>query len=152
MPCEKHLVGKPALSKTASVSRTQGRSTVTDLVAKARSRYRRLSAAEAHATAQEGAIVVDTRCREALDADGRIPGALHVPLSVLPWRADPDSMHRDERIARIDARLVLVCAHGYSSSLAVASLLDMGFSAVTDIEGGFEAWIRSGLPVTQAEV
>ncbi|MDQ3407328.1 MAG: rhodanese-like domain-containing protein [Chloroflexota bacterium] len=127
------------------------RRTITDLVARARSRYRRLSPTEAHAEARNGAIVVDTRCREALDADGRIPGALHVPLSVLPWRVDPDSVHRDERIARLDARLVLVCAHGYSSSLAVASLLDLGFSAVTDIDGGFEAWSDAGLPVTLAE-
>lgn len=133
------------------MSGTDGRSTITDRLAQARARYRRLSAAEAHAEAGTGAIVVDTRCREALDADGRIPGALHVPLSVLPWRVDPDSPHRDERIARLDARLVLVCAHGFSSSLAVASLLDLGFSAVTDIEGGFEAWSGSGLPVTRAD-
>lgn len=133
------------------MSRTDGRSTVTDLVAKARLRYRRLSPADAHAEAGSGAILVDTRCGEALDADGRVPGALHVPLSVLPWRVDPDSPHRDERIARLDARLVLICAHGFSSSLAVASLLDLGFTAVTDIEGGFEAWSGSGLPVTRAD-
>jgi len=106
---------------------------------------------EAHTAARDGAIVVDTRCREALDGDGRIPGALHVPLSVLPWRADPDSPHRDERIARLDARLILVCAHGFSSSMAVASLLDLGFSQVTDIDGGFEAWSVAGLPVTHAD-
>ncbi len=112
---------------------------------------RRLSPVEADTAARDGAIVVDTRCREALDGDGRIPGALHVPLSVLPWRADPDSPHRDERIARVDARLILVCAHGFSSSLAVASLLDLGFSQVTDIDGGFEAWSDAGLPVARTD-
>ncbi len=120
-------------------------------MAKARSRYRRLSPAEAYAEAGNGAMVVDTRCREALDADGRIPGAVHVPLSVLPWRFDPDSPHRDGRIARLDARLILVCAHGFSSSLAVASLLDLGFTAATDIEGGFEAWSGSSLPVARPD-
>ncbi|CAN5765326.1 rhodanese-like domain-containing protein [soil metagenome] len=127
------------------------RRSIGDLLAKARSRYRRLSPLEAQAAARDGAVVVDTRCREALDSDGRIPGALHVPLSVLPWRADPDSPHRDERIARLDARLILVCSHGFSSSLAVASLLDLGFSEATDIDGGFEAWRDAGLPVTSAD-
>ncbi len=127
------------------------RRSIGDLLAKARSRYRRLSPLEAQTAARGGAVVVDTRCRESLDSDGRIPGALHVPLSVLPWRADPDSPHRDERIARLDARLILVCSHGFSSSLAVASLLDLGFSEATDIEGGFEAWRDAGLPVTSAD-
>jgi rhodanese-related sulfurtransferase len=43
-------------------------------------------------------------------------------------------------------RLVLVCAQGYSSSLAAASLVDLGVDAA-DLEGGFEGWVAEGLPV-----
>jgi rhodanese-related sulfurtransferase len=45
---------------------------------------------------------------------------------------------------------VLVCTHGYSSSLAAATLRELGFLRVTDLEGGFEAWRDAGLPVRAA--
>jgi rhodanese-related sulfurtransferase len=34
----------------------------------------------------------------------------------------------------------VVCAEGYASSLAAASLADLGFECVADLEGGFQAW------------
>ena len=40
----------------------------------------------------------------------------------------------------VDAHVVVVCAHGYSSSLAAATLQTLGFSRATDLVGGFEAW------------
>ena len=43
-----------------------------------------------------------------------------------------------------------MCAHGYSSSLAAATLQTLGFSRATDLVGGFEAWKDQGLPVTPA--
>ena len=42
-------------------------------------------------------------------------------------------------------RLCLVCAHGESSSLAAASLVDLGIDA-GDLIGGYEGWLESGLP------
>jgi len=126
------------------------RRTASDLLVEARARFRRLSPAEAYAESQTSAILVDTRCADALRHDGRVPGAVHVPLSVLPWRFDERSDSRDEDLARPDARVILFCAHGYSSSLAVASLLDLGFSAATDVDGGFQAWREAGLPVVDA--
>jgi rhodanese-related sulfurtransferase len=44
----------------------------------------------------------------------------------------------------------LICDHGESSSLAAASLLELGFSRVGDVVGGFEAWVEAGLPVIEA--
>lgn len=124
--------------------------TADDLLTEARSRFRRLAPAEAYAQSQEGAILVDTRCADALREEGTVAGAVHVPLSVLPWRFDPRSESRDERLARPDARVILFCAHGYSSSIAVAALLDLGFTAATDVVGGFQAWREAGLPVVDA--
>ena len=46
--------------------------------------------------------------------------------------------------------LVLVCAHGESSSLAAASLVELGLDDVGDLEGGFAAWVEAGLPVVAA--
>lgn len=67
-----------------------------------------------------------------------IPGALHHPLSVVLWRLD--ELPRDTRV-------VLICRHGYSSSLAAAQLGQLGFRDAADVVGGVEAWQAAGLPV-----
>jgi rhodanese-related sulfurtransferase len=47
----------------------------------------------------------------------------------------------------LDAHLILVCREGYSSSLAAALLLAMGFARATDVIGGVDAWREAGLPL-----
>jgi rhodanese-related sulfurtransferase len=126
---------------------TMARRTVNDLLEVARSRIDRLEPAAAAAEAANGALVIDTRCAEARRVDGLIPGSVHVPLSVLFWRLDPASGFEDPELADPDRRVILVCAHGYSSSLAAATLRDLGFATATDVVGGFEAWQAAGLPI-----
>ena len=98
----------------------------------------------------EGALIVDTRCAEVRTAKGTIPGSVHVPLSVLYWRLDPTSGHDDKALSDRERRIILVCADGYSSSLAAATLQDLGFTRATDIDGGFTAWAAGGLPIERA--
>ena len=105
------------------------------MVAEARSRIRRYTAEEAKA--DTGLLIVDTRSSDVRDREGVIPGSKHVPLSVLPWRADQTSEWRDEELA--DRRLCVVCSHGESSSLAAAQLVELGVDA-GDLIGGYEAW------------
>jgi rhodanese-related sulfurtransferase len=83
---------------------------------------------------------------------GVIPGSLHIPRSVLEWRLDPaaDPAFHNPHVDGLDQRIVLVCAHGYSSSLAAGSLQVLGFSRATDLDGGFVAWQAAGLPVRPA--
>jgi rhodanese-related sulfurtransferase len=97
------------------------------VLAEARARIRRYTPAEARA--DRGLLLVDTRSGDELERDGVIPDALHVPLSILPWRTD-DLAGR---------RVCLVCRHGYSSSLAAALLVELGVDA-GDLIGGYEAW------------
>jgi rhodanese-related sulfurtransferase len=123
------------------------RQTIHDLLQGARSMLDRLEPGMASAEAEHGALVIDTRCAEARRADGVIPGSVHVPLSVLFWRLDPASGFEDPALADPDRRVILVCAHGYSSSLAAATLRELGFARATDVIGGFEAWQAAGLPV-----
>jgi rhodanese-related sulfurtransferase len=40
-----------------------------------------------------------------------------------------------------------MCNEGYQSSLVAATLQRLGFSAATDLDGGFQAWRDCGLPV-----
>ena len=124
-----------------------GRRTVNDLLDAARASIDRLEPAAAAAEAQSGAVIVDTRCAELRRDDGVIPGSVHVPLSVLYWRLDPASGFEDPALADPDRRVILVCAHGYSSSIAAATLRQLGFSRATDVIGGFEGWQAAGLPV-----
>jgi rhodanese-related sulfurtransferase len=127
------------------------RTTVDDLLRAARERLDRLEPTEAHELACRGdAVLVDIRAGDLRVADGAIPGAVHAPRTVLEWRADPASGHSDPRMDDLGARLVLVCNEGYASSLAAATLQDLGFARATDVIGGFAAWRAAGLPVEPA--
>ncbi len=126
------------------------RRSISELLDEARSRLDRLEPLAALAAMRDGAIVIDTRCAELRRETGVIPGSIHVPLSVLFWRLDPASGHDDPSLSDPDRRIVLVCAHGYSSSLAASTLRDLGFARATDLVGGFEAWAAAGLPVEPA--
>lgn len=116
--------------------------TVEELLARARARLRRLAPEQAAAAQARGALLVDTRDEDDRRREGVIPGALHVPLSVLFWRTD--------RLGPLDGELVVVCNDGYSSSLAAVTLQELGFARATDLDGGFRAWRAAGLPVTVA--
>jgi rhodanese-related sulfurtransferase len=123
------------------------RRTIHDLLAGARARYRRLTPAEALAAMRAGALLIDTRTDGQRRRDGEVPGALAIDRTVLEWRVDPASGATHPAIGGLDTPLILLCAQGYSSSLAVGALLDLGASDVTDVIGGFEAWRAAGLPV-----
>ena len=97
------------------------------MLAEARSRIKRYTPGEARS--DPDLLLVDTRSADERERDGVIAGSVHVPLSVLPWRTD-DLAGR---------RVCLVCAHGYSSSLAAALLVELGVEA-GDLIGGYEAW------------
>jgi rhodanese-related sulfurtransferase len=73
-----------------------------------------------------------------------------VPLSVLYWRLDPASGFDDPRLSDPARHVVLLCADGYSSSLAAATLQDLGFSRATDVVGGITGWKAAGLPLEHA--
>lgn len=108
-----------------------------------------MSAPEALAAQQAGAVLIDLRCAADRAREGTIDGALPIALSVLPWRADPESEFRDDRIADRSRSLILICNDGYSSSLGAAWLAEMGFTGAGDVAGGFRAWSAGGLPVTR---
>ena len=80
-------------------------------------------------------------------AEGRVPGALHVERNVLEWRFDPRSGARLPQATGYDLFLIIMCSQGYASSLAAASLQDLGLHHATDLTGGFIAWAHAGLPI-----
>jgi rhodanese-related sulfurtransferase len=96
---------------------------------------------ELDAAIAAGALVVDTRATELRSRDGDIPGALVIDRNVLEWRLDPTSPHRLEGYEGTE-QVIVVCDEGYASTLAAATLRELGVDNATDLEGGFQAWRR----------
>jgi rhodanese-related sulfurtransferase len=131
------------------VSRPPGALTIDAVLAAARSRLTRLSPAQAQLAARSGALLVDIRPQAQREAEGEIPGATIIERNVLEWRLDPASA-ACLPAASYDLQVIIFCSEGYTSSLAAASLLDLGVRHATDLEGGFRAWEAAGLPVSPA--
>jgi rhodanese-related sulfurtransferase len=126
------------------------RKRIEEVLVEARRRLARLTPLQAMAAQREGALLVDTRSVDERVHEGVIPGSLHLPLSVLPWRLDPDCEWRHPEACDLAHHVVLVCADGFSSSLAAAMLQEIGFVRAADMIGGYRAWRSSGLPVSEA--
>jgi rhodanese-related sulfurtransferase len=121
--------------------------TIDEVLQNARRRLRRLTPEQALAEQAHGALLVDTRTESQRQRDGEIPEAVVLERTVLEWRLDPTSPWRITEAADHDVRVIVICNEGYSSSLAAASLQDVGLVNATDVIGGFQAWKEAGLPV-----
>lgn len=116
------------------------------VLAEARTRLQRLDPAEAYEAVTAGALLIDIRPAAQRAAEGEVPGAAIVERNVLEWRFDPTSEARLP-IASYDLYVIVLCQEGYTSSLAAVALQDLGIRQATDVEGGFAAWRRAGLPI-----
>ncbi len=121
--------------------------TVNDLLARARTALDRVDAERAAREVDEGALLIDIRSETQRASDGVVPGALYFPRNVLEWRCDPGCEGYDPRVGGPERRVIVMCDAGYASSLAAASLQELGFERATDLDGGFQAWRAAGLPV-----
>ncbi|HEX9342830.1 MAG TPA: rhodanese-like domain-containing protein [Actinomycetota bacterium] len=123
--------------------------TINQLLAQARSRLVRLDPAETAEAVEAGALLVDIRPAAQRQAEGEVPGALVIERNVLEWRLDPASSARIPQADGYDLQVIVMCSEGYTSSLAAASLQDLGLYRATDLTGGFKAWATAGLPTRQ---
>jgi rhodanese-related sulfurtransferase len=123
--------------------------TVDELLAAARARLDRPDPQRAAELVAAGAILVDTRPGWQRAEEGELPGALVIERNHLEWRLDPTSTARIPEAVDHDVTWIVVCSEGYSSSLAAASLQDLGLRNATDLAGGYRAWKASGLPVAR---
>jgi rhodanese-related sulfurtransferase len=119
---------------------------ISEVLEQTRHRLDRLGPAQAWAAMQGGALLVDIRPAAQRAEEGEVPGALIVERNVLEWRLDPASSARLPQ-AGYGRQVIVMCSAGYASSLAAASLQDLGLTTATDLAGGFRAWARAGLPV-----
>ena len=120
------------------------------MLKQARARIRRLEPRNAYEAAANGALIIDIRSATDRERDGVIPGSLHIPRTVLEWRLAPDSPWRSPYAPDPAQGVLLLCDHGYSSSLAAATLRDLGFINAGDVVEGFERWREDALPTAKA--
>jgi rhodanese-related sulfurtransferase len=113
---------------------------VADLLDRARRRIHRVGPRELQGIIAEGGLVVDIRPSAQRQEEGSLPGALVVERNVLEWRFDPVGPHRLPEALGGDQPVVIVCSEGYASSLAAASLTDLGYTRAADLIGGYMAW------------
>lgn len=92
--------------------------------------------------AGEALHLIDVRERGEV-LDGYIPQAQLIPRGFLEMNVEDDvTMDRN-------ARIVLYCAGGNRSALAVRDLMAMGYTQVSSMVGGFKAWKNAGFPIGQ---
>jgi rhodanese-related sulfurtransferase len=127
------------------------RSGIDELLVQARSGLHRLGPEAAFAAIAHGAVLVDIRPLEQRIIEGEVPGAILISRNVLEWRLDPGSDARIPALASPDRQIIVMCSEGYASSLAAASLRQLGLAEATDLDGGFRAWQAAGLPTRPAQ-
>ncbi len=135
------------------VQRRSGRFNVHDLVFEARRTIRRYDPEElaGRLAGRDAPLVLDTRTHTDRQRFGVIAGSVHAPRTVLEWHLDPANGYQLREVRDLDQPLVVVCNGGYSSSLAAANLVRLGFSDVGDLRGGVHAWKRAGLPLVEPD-
>jgi glyoxylase-like metal-dependent hydrolase (beta-lactamase superfamily II)/rhodanese-related sulfurtransferase len=87
-------------------------------------------------------IVLDVREREAFDR-GHVPGARHLPRGQLELRVNQDLPDPTRRI-------LAYCELGQISTLATATLREIGYQRAVALDGGMRAWREAGYPVAES--
>ncbi len=105
----------------------------------ARSRIDRVEPQDLEKAVSGGALLIDIRPVENRSREGDMPGAMVIDRLVLEWRLAPSS---DHRIVNLEPgqQVIVFCNEGYSSSLAAATLRELGVDGATDLVGGYRAW------------
>ena len=96
---------------------------------------------------ERGAVLVDIRPQAQRDREGHVPAAVVIERNVLEWRCDPTSDAKLPQAVDDDVEWVVLCSEGYTSSLAAASLVDLGLYRSTDVVGGYHALKAEGVLV-----
>ena len=120
-------------------------SRVDDLLATARAKLDRISAADVPAAIERGAVLVDIRPAALRAEEGEVGRAVVIERNYLEWRCDPTSDARIPEATGDDVEWLILCSEGYTSSLAAAALVDLGLHRATDVAGGYQALKSAGV-------
>ncbi len=95
-----------------------------------------------------GALVVDVRDAEDIPSTGLAARGLNVSLGMLPVKADQELPEewRDSRLQDRSRQIIVTCQTGENAARGGKLLKEMGFTNISYMEGGMEAWKAAGLP------
>ena len=122
------------------------------LVEEAQKSIETLSSAEVKTLYENKEItLIDVRDIRELWKEGTIENSKHIPRGMLEFWLDPESTYYQSNKIKEIKKMVLFCALGWRSALATKSLVDMGFTNVAHVNGGFDALKKSGLKIVKKE-
>jgi sulfur-carrier protein adenylyltransferase/sulfurtransferase len=113
--------------------------TFKELLREVKSSIREVSAEEARAKADKGAVLVDVREPDEW-ANGHVPGAVYIPRGFLELRIE-------EKVPDKSKEVVVYCAGGTRSAFGAKSLQELGYTNVVSMTGGFGKWKEAGFPI-----
>ena len=93
--------------------------------------------------------LIDIRDIRELQNEGRVESSHHIPRGMLEFWLDPESVYFKEGKLDLKKEMVLFCAGGLRSALAVKSLKEMGFEKISHIDGGFGALKQSKFKISK---
>ena len=118
------------------------------LVSEALKEIKTISAEQALKLTNEGTCnLIDIREKGELDKTGRVENSNHIPRGMLEFWLDPDGPYFKSGKIDMTKEIVLFCAGGLRSALAVKSLKEMGFEKISHIDGGFAAISQSDFKI-----
>jgi rhodanese-related sulfurtransferase len=91
--------------------------------------------------------LIDIREKGELDKTGRVENSNHIPRGMLEFWLDPEGPYFKSGKLDMNKEIVLFCAGGLRSALAVKSLKEMGFEKISHIDGGFAAISQSDFKI-----
>lgn len=114
-----------------------------EMVHEARTRITEVHVDDVHKTLPENSVIIDVREPGEYLA-GHLPGAVNIPRGVLEFQIAGYLGERDQ-----PGPIFLYCRSGGRGALATDVMQQMGYQEVSNMSGGFEAWTKAGLPVTE---
>ena len=109
-----------------------------------------ISAEQVHQRLQEdsNALLIDVRDAADVPSSGVPAGGANISLGMLPIRADQELPEEwvDAGLQDRSRQIITTCFAGMMSAMGAKVLKDMGFTNVSYMEGGMDAWNKAGLP------
>ena len=117
-----------------------------DFVKEAKQQIENLTPQQVKEELSKGNVnLIDIRESEELQ-NGKIPGAVNAPRGMLEFYADSSLPYYRPEFDK-NKRIILHCASGGRSALAVKTLKEMGYENIAHLDGGLKAWVEAGMDV-----
>ena len=114
------------------------------LISEAMQEIKTINAEEAFKMVEDNNCnLIDIRESGELEKTGSVENSVHISRGMMEIFLDPNSVYFQQGKLDQNKEMVLFCAGGVRSALAVKALQNMGYEKVSHIEGGFSAISQS---------